>query len=51
MRFHIFIRSSVLFSSVQLGFNVHIQSKLLQHTPVMGTHSSYQLGYLSRTEG
>ena len=32
-------------------FNVHIQSKLLQHTPVMGTHSSYKLGCLSRTEG
>ena len=37
--------------SVQLDFNVHIQSKLLQHTPVMGTQSSYQLGCLSRTEG
>ena len=34
-----------------LGFDVHIQSKLLEHTPVMGTHSSYQLGCLSRTEG
>ena len=32
-------------------FNVHIQSKLLQHTPVMGTHSSYQLGCQSRTDG
>ena len=32
-------------------FNVAIRSKLLQHTPVMGTHSSYQLGCLSRTEG
>ena len=30
-------------------FNVHIQSKLLWHTPVMGTHSGYQLGCLSRT--
>ena len=30
---------------------MHIQSKLLQHTPVMGTHSSYKLGCLSRTEG
>ena len=29
-------------------FNVHIQNKLLQHTSVMGTHSSYQLGCLSR---
>ena len=25
--------------------------KLLQHTPVMGTQSSYQLGCVSRTEG
>ena len=32
--------------SVQLRFNVHIQTKLLQHTPVMGTHSSYELGCL-----
>ena len=34
--------------SVQLKtyFNVHIQSK-----PVMGAHSSYQLGCLSRTDG
>ena len=32
-------------------FNVHIQSKLLQHMPVMGTHSSYQLGCVSKTEG
>ena len=23
---------------------MHIQSKLLLHTPVMGTHTSYQLG-------
>ena len=28
-------------------FNVHIQGKLLQRTPVMGTHSSYQLSCLS----
>ena len=28
---------------------MHIQSKLLKHTPV--THSSYQLGCLSRKEG
>ena len=34
-----------------LFFNVHIQSKLLSHMPVMGTHSSYQLGCLSRTDG
>ena len=34
-----------------LVFNVHIQSKLLWYTPVMGTHSSYQLGCLSRTDG
>ena len=33
-----------------LVFNMHIQSKLLKHTPVMGTHSSYQLGCLSRTD-
>ena len=32
-----------------IRFNVHIQRKLLQHTPVMGTHSSYQLCCLSRT--
>ena len=32
-------------------FSVHIKNKLLQHTPVMGTHSSYQLGCLSRTDG
>ena len=37
--------------SIQLGFNMHIQSKLLYHMPVMGTHSSYQLGCLPRTEG
>ena len=30
---------------------MHIKSKLLLHTPVMGTDSSYQLGCLSRTEG
>ena len=27
---------------IQLGFNVHIQSKLIWYTPVMGTHSGYQ---------
>ena len=32
-------------------FNVHIQNKLLYHTPVMGTHSSYQLGCMFRTDG
>ena len=32
-----------------IKFIVHIQSKLCQHTPVMGTHSSYQMGYLSWT--
>ena len=32
-------------------FNAHIQSKLLQHTPVMSTHSSYQVGCLSSTVG
>ena len=36
--------------SNQLDFNVHIQNKLLKHTPVMGTQSSYQLDCLSRTE-
>ena len=30
----------LFFSPVKLGFNEHIQSKLLQHTPVMGAHSS-----------
>ena len=30
---------------------MHIRSKLLQHTTAMGTHSSYQLGCLSRTLG
>ena len=35
------VRSSNRFSSIQFGFNVHIQSKLLFRTPVMGTHSSY----------
>ena len=34
-----------------LGFNVHVQIKLLEHTPVMGTYSSYQLDCLYRTEG
>ena len=29
------------FLKIQLGFNAHIQSKLLQHMPVMGTHTSY----------
>ena len=29
------------FNSIKLGFNVHIQSKLMYHTPVMGTQSSY----------
>ena len=48
--FIIIIIIIIQFSLVQLGFNVHIQSKLLYHTPVMGTHSSYQLGCLSRTE-
>ena len=37
--------------SIQLGFNVHIQSMLLQYMPVKGTHSSFQLDCLSRTEG
>ena len=37
--------------SMSIRFNVHIQSKLLQHTPVMGTQSSYQLGCLPRTVG
>ena len=32
-------------------FNVHIQSKLLQYMPVMGTHSIYQLRCLSSTVG
>ena len=33
-----------------IRFIVHIQSKLLQHTPVMGTHhSSYELNCVSRT--
>ena len=34
----------------QIRFNVHIQSKLLQHMHVVGTHSSYQLGCLSKTK-
>ena len=38
--------NSVQFNSVQLRFNVHIQCKLLYHTPVMGTHSSYRLSCL-----
>ena len=37
--------------SIQLGFNMHINRKPLQHTPVLGTHSSYELGCLSRTVG
>ena len=37
-------------TTIQLGVNVHIHSKLLQHTLVIGTHSSYQLGCLSRTK-
>ena len=36
---------------MSIRFNVHIQSKLLEHTPIMGSHSSYCLGCLSRTEG
>ena len=32
-----------------VGFN--FQNKLLQHTPVMDTHSIYELGGLSRTAG
>ena len=32
-----------------MRLNLHIQSKLLQHTAVKGTHSNYQLGCLSRT--
>ena len=32
-----------------IRFNVHIQSKLLYHTPVMGTQSRYQLGCVTRT--
>ena len=39
------------FYSSQLGFNVHIQNKLLYNTPVNGTYSSYYRGCLSRTEG
>ena len=34
--------------SVQLGFNVHTQSKLLYHTHVMVIHPSYQLGCLGQ---
>ena len=34
-------------NSIQLGFNTHVQSKLLWHTPVMGTHSNYQVCCLS----
>ena len=29
---------------MSVRFNVHIQSKLLSHTPVMDTYSSYELG-------
>ena len=36
------------FSSIQIVFNVHIQSKLLYHTPVMDSHSSYEGVYDSR---
>ena len=43
--------SSIKVKSRQLVFNVHIQSKLLQHMPVMGTYSSYELGCVSRTVG
>ena len=32
-------------------FNMRIQSKVLYHTPAMGTYSSYRLGYMSRTDG
>ena len=32
-------------------FNMHIQSKLLECTPVMGTHSSYELICVCWTEG
>ena len=48
---YIHVCLSVSISSVQLAFNVHIPSKLLEHMPVMGTHTSYELGSLSRTEG
>ena len=40
-----------VFNSIQLGFNALIQSKMLEHTPVMGTQSNYQVFCLSRTEG
>ena len=34
--------------SIQLGFNMYIQSKLLQHTPVMvATYSSLSTGQFS----
>ena len=32
-------------------FNMYLQNKLLKHTPVNGTHSSYELGCGSRTLG
>ena len=41
----------VNWSEMSIRFNVHIQNKLLQRTPVMGTHFSYELGRVSRTVG
>ena len=35
----------------QLGLTVHIQDKLLPRTPVMGTHTSYELDCLTMTVG
>ena len=34
---------SIQFNSIQFNYvyNVHVQGKLLYHTPVMGTHSIY----------
>ena len=37
--------------SIQLVFKVHIQSRRLYHRPVIGTHSGYELGCVSRTVG
>ena len=34
-----------------IKFDVYIQNKLLWLMPVMGTHSSYELGCVSRTVG
>ena len=44
-------RPTNVWSIKSVRFNVHIQSKWLYHTPIMGIHSSYELGCVSKTVG